>query len=274
MTNTWPAYLASPGINWSTLSEMRKSPLHYLHRLRNPMTDTKSTVKGRACHAALFEPLRFQTEFAIWTEKVRNGKAWDAFEAENEAAGKSILLPGEYDEACYMAEAVQAHSLARELITGGVSEQSIYWTDPVTGLRCKARIDYLRPDRIIDLKSTRDGSSYGFTRNAYRYGYECQGAHYREGCNHNGAGMLPVTLVVVENTAPYDVAVYHYDDDALYAGAEEVSDLLQKVKACQDADHWPGRYSEAQTLRLPTWVYGESDDDVGDDLIVGGNCDE
>ena len=70
--------------------------------------------------------------------------------------------------------------------------------------------------------------------------------------------------LAVEKAAPFDVGVFEIDRVSLSIAADEVAELMSKLRQCIDADHWPGRYSEIQALQLPAWVYA-SDDDEDDD---------
>jgi hypothetical protein len=76
--------------------------------------------------------------------------------------------------------------------------------------------------------------------------------------------------VAAEKDAPHDVAVFELDEEALYFGAEEVSELLRMVKVCRLTDKWPGRYTTEQALQLPAWITmdDEENPDVMD-LLVG-----
>ena len=65
---------------------------------------------------------------------------------------------------------------------------------------------------------------------------------------------LVVTLVVVEQAAPHDVAVFWFDPQTLAHGEALRRRLLRQVANCTEADSWPGRYAEEQTLTLPHWV--------------------
>lgn len=48
---------------------------------------------------------------------------------------------------------IEANPEIHELVTGGASEVTILWTDPATGIPMKARIDKLKKDLFVDLKS-------------------------------------------------------------------------------------------------------------------------
>lgn len=65
-------------------------------------------------------------------------------------------------------------------------EQAVFWTDPVTGLPCKGRIDAVtqRHDgqtMLIDLKTTMCKSPNEFYDTFVKYGYDRQAAYYVDG---------------------------------------------------------------------------------------------
>lgn len=80
---------------------------------------------------------------------------WPVIKAEAvKALGDRIILPGETAADIERAvKFVHAHPDATKTITGGFAEVSIFWIDEETGVRMKARIDYLKTKAIIDVKS-------------------------------------------------------------------------------------------------------------------------
>src|SRR5512137_1961899 len=94
---TFPAYAALPGVNWSTLREMAKSPLHYQYRCTHPLEDTPQMRLGRIIHTAVLEPDALLHEVVTWEDGVRRGKVWDAFAEAN--ADKTIVSGDEYETA-------------------------------------------------------------------------------------------------------------------------------------------------------------------------------
>lgn len=245
-------------INWSTLKEIRRSPLHYLHALNNRRQDTPRLGLGRAFHTALLEPERFAIDYAVFPGPRRAGKEWVAFVEEHGA--KTILKVDEYDRACRMRDAILGHPVAREHLSTGAPEVTLQWTDPGTGLACKGRADWLG-DALVDLKSTKDVSARRFGSIAGRFGYHCQMAFYLAGVMavNNPVDIPPVVLLAVEDEEPHDVAVYRLDDDALYAGQREVDELLAKVAHCNETGEYPGQYPSEQLLPLPPWVWGDEE---------------
>lgn len=257
-------YRTNPGVNWSALKHLRESPLKYKHQLTTPDTDSLPRALGRATHCLVFEPQLFEREFAIFTDGDRRGKVWTEFKELH--AGQTILKANEAEDAIAMANAVRVHPLVAPYLVGGEFERSVFWTDPVTGLPCKARQDWVKPSAklLVDLKTCNTIDAFRFGRIAARMGYHCQMGHYANGCLH-GLGWEPekVAIVAVESAAPYDVAVFVVDPDTLYVGREEVGKLMEQLKALSESQNWHGRYTTEQALQLPPWVYGaEEDEDV------------
>lgn len=268
---SFDAYVRLPATNWSSLKRLRESPLKYQHALHAQDEDTIYRAKGRAAHALIFEPATFERDFAIFDGERRAGKAWDAFQAEH--AGKTLLKACELEDVAAMANAVRVHPLVAPYLTDGEFERSIAWTDPDSGEPCKARIDWWSHSKraLIDLKTTTTIDAFRFGRIAARLGYQCQLAHYYNGVRYGLRRMVEeVAIVAVESSAPYDVAVFVVDDEALYAGQEEVSALIRRLQECREAGVWPGRYAEKQALQLPQWIFGDEDEEEGLGITVGG----
>ena len=71
-------YAAAVGINFSTLKHMARSPMHYRYALEHPPAETPAMLLGRATHTAVFEPDRFQLDYAVWPGD-RRGNAYLQF---------------------------------------------------------------------------------------------------------------------------------------------------------------------------------------------------
>jgi len=66
--------------------------------------------------------------------------------------GKTVINESDYEEVVRASKILEASHLG-DNFKDGYPEVSILWTCPKTSLKCKARIDYLRPDRIVELKT-------------------------------------------------------------------------------------------------------------------------
>jgi len=249
---TFPAYRRTKAVNWSTLKEMARSPKHYRYRLENPPEETPGMRLGRAIHTAVLEPDAFPLEYVVYDGPRRAGKEWEEFALVN--GRKTILKNDEYQTALDVRDAVQGHKLAARMLRRGRSEVTLQWTDPQTRMRCKGRLDHLRGDTLIDLKSTRDVDNRLFGRLCANMEYHAQLAFYRRGLLATGHKPAPVYIVAVESAAPFDVAVFAVDEDVLEAGDMLVRRLLHQVKTCRRLRRWPGRYESEESLAFPEWA--------------------
>ena len=251
-------YAAAPGVNWSCLKAMQRSPAHYQYRLTHPLEDTPAMRFGRAVHCAVLEPDRFPLDFTTFAGR-RAGNAWAEFAAVN--GDKTILTVEDYERALDVRDAVRAHRVARRLLRWGKPEVSLQWVDPETRVRCKGRLDWLAPGGVlVDLKTTRDIEARTFGRLAERMSYHCQAAFYRSGLIASGAAPAAVYMIAVEVDEPHDVAAYAVDEDVLEVGLMEVRALLHRVKECRRKRRWPGGYPEVESLDFPQWALASDND--------------
>lgn len=186
----------------------------------------------------------------------------DAREARAAAyeRGAVPILAAEAVLVANMAAAVKAHDTAPHLFAGGAPEVSAFWVDEATGVKCKARFDYLpekQPGRrliVPDLKSAVSADPGEFSRAAARFGYIQQQIHYSSGLQHLGVDDDPAFLfIVVEKDHPHLVNVGQFakpEDIALTAAA--LDKALRLYAECLATDTWPG-WSGVTDLELPTW---------------------
>jgi hypothetical protein len=176
------------------------------------------------------------------------------------AAGKVPLLAAEAAAVDAMAAAVHAHDVAPLLFTGGAAEVSAFWIDEATGVKCKARFDYLpdkQPDRrliVPDLKSAVSADPGEFARAAARFGYVMQQCHYSSALRHLGVDDDPAFLfVVVEKEYPHLVNVGQFAaHDDIKATATALDKALRLYRDCAATDTWPG-WPGVTDLTLPAW---------------------
>lgn len=271
---TREAYDLLPGVNWSSLKHMGKSPAHYLHAIQNKSTDdTDARQRGRVVHMAVFEPERFAADVVVWPEK-RVGKAYEAFLERHE--GREVVTPRMMEAAETIATAARSNPMAAKYLAGGMAEHTIRWTYrapefphlPAWAIDCKGRLDFVSEQgAIVDLKSTRDASPLGFGREVMRYEAHAQAAFYVDGYEAMTGVRLPFLFVAVEAAAPQVVQVYRVTDEQLALGRERYEALLAHLQVCRSESRWPG-YAEAEMeLSLPHWATHDDDEGVDPELV-------
>jgi len=245
-------YRAFDAMNWSRLKHLDESPEYFQYMERVPFEGSSFTAMGSAVHCLAYERDDYDSRFVTYQGKVRRGKAWDEFRAEHE--GKIILTGAESTSVLLASNALRNSPVAMEYLAGDV-ETPITWTDPDTGILCKARIDNYNM-RQVELKTTsRSVHPERFDRAARENLYHGQCAYYSDGLRANGIEIEGSSIVAVSMKAPYSVVVMDYDDDYIGIGRAIYKRLLKLYAKCKEADHWPGYSEGVVTLHPPQWYY-------------------
>ncbi len=236
-----------------------KSPAHLKAWSESEDSDpTPALLFGKAYHCRMLEPEKFAATYCVRPDfgdlRTNAGKAArDAWLADH--AGMQALTRDDADRIEAMAVALQAHPLAWAILSQGHSEVTMYWTDRLTGVPCKARADKWHPGKLFaDLKTTDDASPEGFRRSVARYSYHVQHSHYTDGALACGEPVTNFLIVAQEKEAPYAVAIYQIDAAAESRGFELRERGLQTLRECIDADTWPAYAPGITELSLAPWA--------------------
>lgn len=242
-------YFRRPALNASALKAFAKAPA-LAHVARE---ETAAMVMGSLVHCAILESHALEARYLPTDLDRRGTKAWA--EAEAYAAGLELVKQSDWDTARRMRDAVYSNKVASELLTGALTEQSVFWTDPLTGIPCKARADAVNPrlSALIDVKTTVDASPREFARSFSKYGYGLQDTHYRQGFAADGLDVETMVFLAVEKNAPYLVGLYELHPDQLAVYTDRHATLVARYAECLKAGEWPGYEQSIQTLELP-WI--------------------
>lgn len=267
-------YHGSMGTSSSQLKMlMEHTPAHLLYDMGQENKATANMALGTAVHSLVLEPDTFDEEVAVEpviNKRTNAGKAEKAaFDAEN--VGKTIITPGQFEQAKWMAESVMAHPMASVLLSDIVAESSVYWwyrsmdADDDTHYKelLKVRPDALSRGHpvVMDLKSTADGSYTGFIKSIQNFGYHVSAAMYLEGINQckellEAMGHFAYTkfvFICVENTAPYLTSVYELSPEYLELGKQHYRRALWVLKNARE-NEWPGFPDEIRMIEPPNWA--------------------
>lgn len=184
-------YRSNPALSRSELWWFHRSPEYFKYRREHPSEPTSALLFGQVAHKLLLEPDDFDKDFAVAPavdRRTKEGKAiWQAF--VDDSVGKTVVDAAMYEQAAEMADIARANPLVAELLKGK-HEEPFFWTDPDTGIECKARLDSWHRDEngvpvIVDYKTSTDASYKAFQRDVQSYGYYFQAAMYSEGLIRN-----------------------------------------------------------------------------------------
>lgn len=249
-------------ISKSGLDEINRSPAHYYAKYlaadRVREKKTPALIAGSAAHCAVLEPLTFARQFALEphvNKRTTKGREeLELFIAANE--GKTIIDLDTYEMCMRMRDSVMKHTAARELLSDGIAEQTIHWTDEDTDAACKCRPDWrTRSGIIVDLKTTEDASPLSFGRSSFKYRYHVQAAFYGDGLISAGLGFEGFAFIAVEKSPPYAVAMYYADDRIMSLGRDTYKRDLERYVMCQAKNLWPAYTEEVTPLQLPEYAF-------------------
>lgn len=178
-----------------------------------------------------------------------------------------------------MTAKVEAHPLAKDLLSRLTPEVSIFARHPDDGLLLKGRLDgFIRGTKtiIVELKTTRDASTEAFSREIYKRQYHRKAAWYRLLCHQMKISPIEFWYIAIEKGLNPRVNVRQLAERAMDKGDFDNDDGLQLYRRCRHADFWPdmpdapfpGDGPEIPMIDLPDFVYG--DEDGNQDVITPG----
>ena len=195
---------------------------------------------------------------------------WKAAEEQARKDRKTPISKSDYERATEMAAVVWTHPLAGEILGAkGQAETSLYADDPKTGIRLRARPDWMtsayEPSRlwIADYKTTVTAAPHDFSRKAADYGYHFQAAWYINVAKLLGLDPNPRFIFIAqEKEAPYLVSVTEFDDEAIEEGDRLVRQAIDTYAHCMKTGQWPG-YDEGITqMSLPPWKFVSEQEEI------------
>jgi len=187
MRNLW---LGAPDYWWSS----KFNP----NRDEDGDDNTPARIRGSAMHRLVLEgETAFDREYARGPDHdssmtpAEKGALTKAANKKTAETGRTCLPAKAYDRVIVASAMITRNPHLKTALTGGMSEVSIFWREksPVQGeVPCKARIDFLKPRGLGDLKSITNIRKIEFKRACRdaiaNHRYDMQAAHYMRGRSH------------------------------------------------------------------------------------------
>ena len=253
--------LAASTLSSTGVRELLAAPAKFRHNQLNPRPPKRSSDVGHAAHQLV---LGAGPELVLFPGTGANPEAWQKTSdkeavAALRAEGKVPLRPSDWAAVHAMADALQSHPFAPRLFAVGAPERTIVWRDEATGVMCRAKADWLRPDGVVDYKSCDCADKAALSRSVHSYGYYVQAAFYLRGFRSVAPDQLPFfAFVAQEKDAPYLVQPFQLTERALAYGDRKCTEALELYARCVAADEWPGYPADDITLiDLPAYVRTE-----------------
>jgi hypothetical protein len=238
------------------------TPEKFKHWRDHPQPPSDAFDIGHVVHALV---LGKGAQFTVLNPSVhgltRKGELTDAYASTSmwkdavaavRAAGQVPIHIDNHRAAVEMADAV--HAQVPDAFTDGEPEVTVFATDPRTGVKLRARFDWLKPGEVVDLKTAASAEPRDFERAAGKFGYYVQEAFYRYVAQLAGLTIERFRFVVVEKADPYPVTEHEYDDVALGVASGLVRQAIDTYAQCAARDEWPGYEPGVHLMSLPPWL--------------------
>jgi hypothetical protein len=257
--------ITEPAEQYHARSEISRGMLADFHQRRRvyegryvtgkipPKEPTKAMKIGTLVHAAILEPEKIGEMYVIIPDNLLSGenRAISKTEAKDfvkavKAAGKNAVKAEELAMICAMAESVRS-TIGPWLGKSAVTEKTLIWQHPATGILCRCKPDWYRPTKNgtaigFDVKTTADISEHGFRNSMESFLYWMQDAHYCEGIEAvTGKPVEQFIFAAVESEEPYQTRTFQLEDEARVAGVEAREQSMLELAECMKS----GNYAEA-----------------------------
>lgn len=261
-----------------------RSPAHFFHShvIGIGKKPTKAMKFGTLAHKAQLEAEYLKNNFLCvpdfgnctlkenkanrnaWLDQ--RGLYWDTKQQEfltKDGGPMPFMLVTEKDAIRIegMVKAILEHPFAKSLLLDGVCEASGYFREPMSGLKCRFRPDFISHSlkTLVDYKTCNDASFRAFQRAAFGRGYPIQMGFYDEGVYQlHGWRPEQIVLLAQESEPPYCVVCYVVDEGALSYGQEKMKKACAGIAECIQKGHWPGYSEGIENLSLPPWAMEEA----------------
>jgi hypothetical protein len=266
-----------PGISSSGLRTIEsKTPLHYwmnsyLNPDRLPPEPKDHFAFGQAAHTLLLSENGFREKFVVRPDQWKDWRkdAAKVWRDEQQANGKTVLVPEDLKVIRHIANQLAADPLVASGILHGAIEHSMLWKDTKTGVWLRARPDVIpsADGVLVDLKTTTDASPEAVQRTVLNFGYAMQGSLAGLGMEATlGTKMTDFVLVWMEKKPPYAVRVSPVDPEWLYWGQRQLLRAINTFARCVETNTWPGYEGEA-AIHMPQWLRSRFEDEDKHGLI-------
>lgn len=241
------------------------TPAHFKHWRDNPRTTSTDAfdlghvvhrlVLGKGAEYFAMDPqVHGLKKDGTVADSPKATAGWKAAEAEARERGQIPFHINDLTKAEKMAAAVFADPVGNALFAKGDAEVSIFANDPITGVKLRARIDWLDDTSFVDFKTTANGAPGEFDRAAAKFGYHIQEAFYRHVAECAGLTVDRFVFVAVETTGAHLVSIHEWDEISRVEAKRLVRQAIDTYARCMELNTWPGYAAETNYMSLPIWM--------------------
>lgn len=178
------------------------------------------------------------------------------YQSRPDKIGKRFVTNEELERLAGVLRALDRDQRAMEYFAnnglGTDRELCIVWDDPVTGLRCKGRLDCVQHAArlIVDLKTSKNVAR--FEDAIAWYGYHRQGAFYSDGMQVLTGEAYRPAIAAVEPDQPHGVRAAPLSFASLTTGRSQYRQIVDAIAKSVESNKWPAMQSPAE-WDIPAW---------------------
>ena len=243
-------------LSCSLMKPLLVSPAHFQVALTAVARSSPAKTFGSLLHLLLLQPQLAGQELAVFpgVAEPRSGQLAqfiadhpDKLVTDEPTFARARRLVQKTADTLY-----RGRPLAR-FIEESMTEATVYFIEPVTGLRMRVRLDAYHPDISFDLKSTRHPSARAFTRDAVDYDYDLQAYMYSLGrCLFEGSATAkPFVFIAAESEAPHSVSTLSAGSAFMESGEQKFQACVSTFKACTATNFWPDLSCDGEIVLEP-----------------------
>lgn len=237
-------YRENEAINFSTLKEMKNSPLDYKLARDFPTPSTDSMKFGTLIHMMLLQPELLDKTYIVMPKvDLRTKEGKEKRQEIIESNPGKIVIPEQGDIFSWeKAEKIVNYNKEKRLLKTvlqqiEIAETEVYADCQETNLKLKGLIDAVTKKSIIDIKTI--GTLGKIPINIRAFDYIGQLAFYDYLARLNNTTREQHYLLFIETTSPYKAKLVEISKEQIEKKHSQNIGLLQKVKKCTETNEWP-----------------------------------
>jgi len=236
-------FLGKESLSSSSCKLLLDSPKQYYNSISGASKNTQSLRDGRVFHTMVLEPEMVSKRYYLMDIGSRNTKAYKEKKATED---REIILQKEWNSLSWLESQLTSIDEARELLSGGLAEQPMI--GDIFGVPFRGKADYLKPDQIVDLKTTMEigdienGKGWIWVAKN-KWHYDMQAYIYTTLFN-----VSKFTFLLVEKGSG-DVAIVECSDEFINSGRLKVKFAVESyIKYFVEGEFNPSKYVKRATI--------------------------
>lgn len=252
-------YHNSPGYSNSKIKSFLQNPKLYEYYIDIKFKPNKSMELGSLVDMMITQPERFKSEYHIIKSFVdgkkidRRSKVYKDLPED----GRKKIFDHELGTAQQMEYNLMSHPMSKQLLNvqDCYTQLCCYATDD--DMLKRGMLDYISGDGsyIVDIKTTKDASIYGWYKMNKEYKYYMQCAWYLHLFGKYFRNLKTFYFVTIENVPPYECAWYQLQAEDIERSFKIVNDGCKKLHQATITGKFENYSQKVNLPALPEWVF-------------------